>query len=1349
MGNNWIQRSYKHIGKYFDCASINEYYNSLKESGENIIHVHSMYSIFDSTQTPDEICERVKELGGKNVTLTDHGTLLGIEPFMKSGEKYGINTIPGVETYITMTPEDISEVFHTELVPNAYTRNHMIVFARNHKGFVDISHAMREANTHLVSVTKKISNALMTKEICEEYFKDNTDVVVTTACIQGIVGYILLQNMKQKSKAEKILKKADTYKSDYEEYKEKSKIFNELKKEYAEIKKEKTKYTKYASDTFEEKLVALRDKCDTLLPGEKKYKATIEKYQNQLQLNKNAKMALEKINVQIEEKETQIAKYKPIISELKKSTTKYEKLIKSIQAIKDEFVSDEELYELAKKQLEWYKNTFPICFVELQYHGLEEEAYAMPILVKLARELDIPLIAANDAHMKDNSDDSIEARRIVRYNYFEKAQEISDADKELYIKSDSELAESLMKVIDKDACYEAIFNTRILETCKVIFPNEKHYPSVNSEVDFVEMVLKGKEKRLKDGTIEKWTSVYDERLNHELKTMKDMGYVDYHKVVEDFCKEGRILGRIPKSEIENIPNDYSKVHAWIEENNFPNGVGIGDGRGSGVGSLVCCCLGITNLDPIKYGLLFERFLNPERISMPDIDTDIATRIRPTMIKYLKWKYGEKSVCSIATETTYAAKAAIQMAGRDRSSVLYGKEPKKICDAKRKAYMYKYTLVLSDLIPKTPNITLADCEEDVKMYLKDEEMNIIWNHAKLLEGKLQGTGVHAGGVIISDNDNVNDYIPLAYNMEKDVWAAQCDMVVAEEKGLLKMDLLGLSTLDCLSDCMYYVRQYRGEEINFSNIPFEEEVFENIYASGNTNSVFQVESPGMKDMLKRFKPTCFEDIILLVACYRPGPMQYLEDIIKVKNKEKELTYKTPELESILCTTYGAVVYQEQVMEIFQKLAGYSLGGADLVRRAMSKKKTKVLEKERQSFIYGDTDRNIDGCKKRGIDEKVANELFDEMMEFAKYAFNKSHAAAYAKTSYNTAWCKYHYPSEFLCAMFNNKDQDDFAPIIEDCEYYGIKILNPDVNKSFFDFTLDGDNIQYGIGGIRGIGEKNRDVFKKMCENRTQRPYNSIKDFLARNESISSSIFIALVNSGFFDSLGYDRQKLFEFINDASNEVSNFLKSEVADDEFKGQTPLSYVIQNEINCLSVLLSRNPLSEYQEDKKYKCTPISELKEGEDEEIFGFVLSIEEKKNKYGDNIYVINLQGKMGNCLVYTNKYIYYQYKKEDLLYKVIKCSGRWIYGKLFAKSISLLNPNTYEYYIDLRTKNDTESVCKILNAENREDGDVCIRIICHWVMNNGILCETNRPMIAERWMTNQELKNLQQMNVKIEKS
>lgn len=281
----------------------------------------------------------------------------------------------------------------------------------------------------------------------------------------------------------------------------------------------------------------------------------------------------------------------------------------------------------------------------------------------------------------------------------------------------------------------------------------------------MEMVLKGKEKRLKDGTIEKWTFVYDERLNHELKTMKDMGYVDYHKVVEDFCKEGRILGRIPKSEIENIPNDYSKVHAWIEENNFPNGVGIGDGRGSGVGSLVCCCLGITNLDPIKYGLLFERFLNPERVSMPDIDTDIATRIRPTMIKYLKWKYGEKSVCSIATETTYAAKAAIQMAGRDRSSVLYGKEPKKICDAKRKAYMYKYTLVLSDLIPKTPNITLADCEEDVKMYLKDEEMNIIWNHAKLLEGKLQGTGVHAGGVIISDNDNVNDYIPLAYNMEK--------------------------------------------------------------------------------------------------------------------------------------------------------------------------------------------------------------------------------------------------------------------------------------------------------------------------------------------------------------------------------------------------------------------------------------------------------------------------------------------------------------------------------------------------------------------------------------------------------
>lgn len=1344
MGN-WIDRSYRHIGQYFDCHGKKEFYDKVSGICNNWVHVHSMYSTFDSTMSTDEICETAKAKGCRNVTLTDHGNMLGYTAFMKSGEKYGINTIPGVETY-------------------RENRCHMILFARNHKGFTDISHAMREANTHIEKVKgTTLENAIMTRDICEQFFKGNTDVVCTSACIMGTISYILLTNHRTKRAHLKDFAKEKELSGDYALYNEACGTYDSAKKKINELKTEKKQYAKYLTPGYQKKI----DKEKARLDGMFEEIAALERGNLDVMINakENAEKITDTIDAEIKEETANMNKAQELKKTYKKNADTYLKA----KAKMDEIVwyTENELYERAKEELRWYKSVFPLFFIEIQYHGIDEEAYVMPILIKLAYEEDVPLIAANDAHMKDNSADSIEARRIVRYNYFKKAQTVSPADRELYLKTDGELAAWLLKIAPQDAVYEAIFNTRILDTCKVIFPAEEHYPSVNSDVKFTDMIDAGIKRRMEEGSIEEWTKEYEDRKNHELKVMTDMGYVDYHKVVEDFCREGRVLGLIPAECVSSAPDDYSLMHEWIKENHFADtcGVGIGPGRGSAVGSLICFLLGITNLDPIKYNLLFERFLNPERVSMPDIDTDIATRIRPLLIKYLKWKYGERAVCSIATETTYAAKGAIQMAGRDRASEKYAHLNKKEYNEACRKYMYKYTLKLSDNIPEINNITLIESEEALKAIIEsDEEFKIIWEHAKLIEGKLQGTSVHAGGVIISDNDNINDYVPLAYNTEKDVWAAQCDMIAAEEKGLLKMDMLGLSTLDVISGCISNVKKYRGINVDIGKVEFESEVFEKIYASGMTNSVFQFESSGMKNMLVKFRPDSFEDIILLVACYRPGPLQYLDDIIKVKNKEKPLTYKTPELESILKDTYGAVVYQEQVMQIFQKLAGYSLGGADIVRRAMSKKKVKVLEKERDVFINGDTERNIDGCVKRGISAEIANVLFDEMMEFAKYAFNKSHAAAYAYVSYQTAWLKCHYPVEYMCAMFNVKEQDEYEPVIDDCRQMGIKLLPPDINASYYDFVIEGNSIRYGIKGIKGVGAANNESIESLLHIRKEKPYENMNDFLIRNirtdangkiHAIQKSMYEKLCNSGMFDVFGYERKSLVSgYMADNRDGLSaEALKHEIESLSFVKGSDGGYNLKAEVELLGAVISFDPLDEYGGEEKYGCVPVGELSGHESEQdisIMGFVTDVELKKNSWGDEIYQIKLIGKTGRVTVRTDRRMRDCIKISELMSRVIKVRGTYMYGMFFSKGIlpEFIRPNSVEIYIEL----DSEASVKAFNTalkECKNDGasDVTARICCHYLVDKGgNLYKTNAPKFVERKISSDAVNYLKNAGVKM---
>lgn len=490
-------------------------------------------------------------------------------------------------------------------------------------------------------------------------------------------------------------------------------------------------------------------------------------------------------------------------------------------------------------------------------------------------------------------------------------------------------------------------------------------------------------------------------------------------------------------------------------------------------------------------------------------------------------------------------------------------------------------------------------------------------------------MHAGGVIISDNQDINEYIPLSWNKDDKnparwQWTTQCDMVQAEAKGLLKMDVLGLNTLDICTDCAQMVWENRGIKIVFDQIPFESEVFSNVYAKGNTYSVFQFESEGMRKMLIDFKPDSIDDLILLIAAYRPGPMQYLDNIIKVKNGRMPEKYLIPELKPILSKTYGSIIYQEQVQQIFQKLAGYSLGQADLVRRAMSKKKTEKLSIERNSFLYGDESRNIQGCVKNGIDVDLADRLFDEMMDFAKYAFNKSHAAAYAVLSYQTAYLKYHYPEEYICSMFNNKDINDYGTLFSDCAIYQIEILHPDINHSEDVFTMEKGSIRYGLRGIKGINE----VSKLIEERKNNGIYTSVYDFFDRCRP-DKKLAENLIKAGTFDSLYPDRQDLLEHhMNILSEE--NIVKYS---SEYKHVYQKSNVdFLNEKDVLGVFLTGNPLENYGRDMEYGCTPMNgsldTMKFGR---VFGLINDLTfTKRKKDMSRMAIFTLTGREGQVKV-----------------------------------------------------------------------------------------------------------------------
>lgn len=1232
------------------------------------LHCHSMYSTNDSTATPIELVEKAKELGAPNITLTDHGTMLGIEPFLKAGKELGVNAIPGMEIYLE-------------------NREHFLLVAMDYIGYQSLIRLFRKAQYKEVG---KRTYALVPYQALEE-MENKDHVVATSACVQGPLSKIILSNHKVQDTLIKKKKQMAAIQEGYLSYetitKDIQNIQDSLKYFQQELKDEK----KYLAPTYKK---ALKKKQK----GSGQLSLFGDAVQQEIfSMEQNIKRAEEKIPI-LEQKVAALKKKK---NDLKKRLSrdsnawkKYKKLLGEEKHLQSCLIPEESLYLSAKKKALEFKNLFPHFYIELQYHGLPIEAHAYPILAKIAKETGIPVIAANDAHMVDGSPESIEARRLMRFNYFEKHQDISPADREMYLKTDEELSHSLSQILDQDTVMEAINNLDILSSCHVVLPDEKHYPKVPTETSFDALLQTAREEKIKRG---EWGPEYESRLQHEISVIKSMGFVDYHLVVRDFCIMGRKLGIVPKEERKNIPSDFSKVEDWLSEHHYTIGEGIGPGRGSAAGSLVCYLLGITNIDPIQYHLLFERFLNPERVTMPDIDTDIATSLRPILIQYVQWRYGVNAVASIMTETTYGAKGAIQAAGRDEADRLYGHLPLKNRNEEKSRFMHKYVYPISDQMDT--GMKVADI--DIGSF-DDISQNII-QKASLIEGKLFSTGVHAGGVVISDNRDINEYIPIYYNHSLDVWAVQCDMVRLEEKGFLKFDLLGLKNLDIITDALYLILKHTGTAVDINKIPFEDVVFSEIYSTGRTNSVFQFESVGMKKMLQRFQPSCFEDIILLVAAYRPGPMQYLDDIIAVKQGTKPIHYDIPELEPILSETYGAVIYQEQVMRIFQDLAGYSLGGADLVRRAMSKKKMDKLKKEREAFLYGDKERGICGCLSKGIPEEKANTLFDSLMDFAKYAFNKSHAAAYAMVSYQTAWLKYHYPDCFACAMLNNTEQKDYAPIISDCRIRGVRILPPSILQSHFDCTLENGAIRLGMRSIKGIAEKTAGFIDQIKFAREADQLHSFADFLrcctdekdGKVTQPPTALVEKMISVGVFDACYKNRQGLLQAYQEIRKRISS-TKGENRMDKVKliiqsfsvpaGNIPdKKWNMKMELEYLGDVYSEDPLSGFAPPQYYGCIPFEQIHPGKNK-VMGYICNLEEKVSRKGTPIYILSFfDGREYLSIVGLQKYFP---RLSDYLFLPVSMQIKKGEKGFFLENIRVLQKTNQ--------KNETSFICDTMEKQ-----------------------------------------------------
>lgn len=915
------------------------------------------------------------------------------------------------------------------------------------------------------------------------------------------------------------------------------------------------------------------------------------------------------------------------------------------------------LYEEAKETAYKYEKCFGKgnFFLELQDHGIPEQKTVNAGLMRMSQETGIELVATNDVHYTYAED--AEPHDILLC--LQTGKKLSDENRmryeggQYFVKSEEEMRELFPYAA------QAIDNTqKIADRCQVeIEFGVTKLPHFDVPEGYDSWTYLN--KLCHEGLVRRYPDKHEEllpKLDYELSVIQKMGYVDYFLIVWDFI-------------------NYARTH----------GIPVGPGRGSAAGSLVSYTTGITNIDPIRYNLLFERFLNPERVTMPDIDIDFCYERRSEVIDYVIEKYGKDCVTQIVTFGTLAARGVIRDVGRVMDL------PYNFCDTIAKNIPNELNITIDKALTMNPELR--------SMYESDETVKRLIDMAKRLEGLPRHTSMHAAGVVISQKA-MDEYVPLSRSSDGTI-TTQFVMTTIEELGLLKMDFLGLRTLTVISDAVKLVEKNHGIKIDVDNIDYNDKKVLDSIGTGRCDGVFQLESAGMKNFMKELKPQSLEDVIAGISLYRPGPMDFIPKYIKGKNEPESVTYVCKELEPILEPTYGCIVYQEQVMQIVQNLAGYTMGQADNIRRAMSKKKQYVIDAERQNFVYGNEEQGIKGCIANGISEQAANQIYDSMVDFAKYAFNKSHAAAYAVVAYQTAYLKYYYPVEFMAALMTSviDNTRKVAEYIYSCRQMGIKVLSPDINEGEGRFLATKDGIRYGMYAIKSIGRQVIDII--LAEREANGKYTTLSDFLSRvaGREVNKRAVENLIKAGACDGLDGNRQQMLlvynTLIDNLNQEKKNSLAGQmslfdlVSEEEKKAyevRFPNVEEYSKEIKLgfekevLGIYLSGHPLEEYEEKWRKNISAVTA----------DFLLDEETNAVKIKDNQSVV-----IGGII--TEKTIKYTKQNKAMAFITVE--------DLFGTVEVIIFPRDYEKYSRYLNEDEKVFVAGHANVEEDKNG----KLIC----------------------------------------
>lgn len=981
-------------------------------------------------------------------------------------------------------------------------------------------------------------------------------------------------------------------------------------------------------------------------------------------------------------------------------------------------------YDKAKNIALKYKEIFghENYYIEIQDHNLPEQKEVNRELIKLSKEIGIGLVATNDVHYVRKEDSKIHDILMC----IQMGKTVNDPNRmrfgsdEFYLKSREEMEEVFPEV------QEALDNTvKIAQMCNVEFDfNTIHLPKYDvphgyTPHEYLRMLcFKGLNERYKNPPKE----ILD-RLEYELGVIEKMGYVEYFLITWDFINFAR-------------------------ENNIM----VGPGRGSAAGSIVSYTLYITDIDPIKYSLLFERFLNPERVSMPDIDIDFCYERREEVIDYVKRKYGEDHVAQIITFGTMGAKAAIRDVGRVLD-VSYNK-----VDNIAKEIPFALGMTIDKALDTNPNLR--------KLYEEDGDTKEIIDVSRKIEGMLRHASTHAAGVVISKNP-IDEYVPLYKH--QDAITTQFTMTTLEELGLLKMDFLGLRTLTVIRDALDLIEKNHNLKINFSKMEYDDPKVYELLSSGNTLGVFQLESAGMRSFMKQLKPDNFEDIVAGISLYRPGPMDSIPVYINNKNNPEDVEYLHKKLKPIMEVTYGCLVYQEQVMQVVRDLGGYSYGRSDLVRRAMGKKKMDVMEKEREYFIHGKLDENgeleIKGCVRNGVPEDIGNKIFDDMIDFAKYAFNKSHAAAYGVLAYQTAYLKTHYPVEFMAALITSVmgNTDKVVEYIRECNALKIDVLKPDINKSYTKFSVENKSIRFGLAAVKNVGVNVLNNIIKERENSGE--FKDFNELCKRLDSkdLNKRIIESLIKCGAFDEMGENRaslllgyEKLLESISmdrkkNLAGQVSlfdGFGMDESINNDIQSMYTLPQVeeleekerLYLEKEVLGMYVSGHPLSQYKDELKKNTTinnaQLNEIKDDyiaylnlNEREVTmgGIVINKTIRTTKRNDLMAIIELEDLYGVIEVIVFPQVLQKYNTVIQEDKIIYIDGRLSIkedenAKLIAREIRDMNDST--------NKNDPTLYLKINSIENKELVNDLVSVVTKYPGENDIYIYAENIKQVYKW-------------------